>query len=206
RLIRTPGFGGNRRETGAPSGGAYTDPGGETDDDTAPTATRDGDPTSPGSLSHEDRLAELLSQLQLFRSLRPEQHAPRASPRLQRRHGAGRHRVPDPPASGHGDRDLGAGWRAGAQGLRGQLGHYLSGVSPAHERGHGHLALRDESTTRWRCPLRPDVGATGHGADSAGLRAARHQRPARPGRPRADRLRSWPFGRDLDPPTGRRTL
>ena len=38
----------------------------------------------------------------------PGEHTPRCAAGQQRRHRAARHGLRDPPASGHGDRDLGA--------------------------------------------------------------------------------------------------
>ena len=108
----------------------------------------------------------------------PDEHPPRPAARQQRRPRRGRHRLQHPPAPGHGDRHVGARRRARAQGLRGQPRGALSRARPAHERGHRHLALRDEPHGRRRRALRPDVGAARHRADRARLRAARHQRRA----------------------------
>ncbi|CAA9233657.1 MAG: Pirin, partial [uncultured Acidimicrobiales bacterium] len=169
---------------------------------------------SPGSgrrpggtpLPHPGRVARLPPQLQLRAPPRPWQHRPRPPARQQRRPGPRRDGVRHPSAPGHGDRHLGAGGDPRAQGLRGEPGPPLPGPGAADERRHRHLALGDEQQRGGGRALRADVGAPRHGVGRSRLRAARHQRGARPGRPRAHRLRQGPRRSHLAPPGERRAV
>ena len=75
-----------------------------------------------------------------------------------------------------------------AQRMSAGTGIWHSEMNPRHDRDVHFVQM-------W---VPPDTDA-----HPARLRAARHQRPARHGRPRADRVRARPRRRDLDPPAGR---
>ena len=111
----------------------------------------------------------------------PRQHRPRPAAREQRRHRPRRHRLRHPPAPRHGDRHLGAVGRTRAQGLREATAACSTRASPSAcrpARGIWHSEMNNSGTRRRA--LRPDVGHARHRVDRPRLRAARHQRRARP--------------------------